>query len=325
MPNISVVVPVYNAEEYLERCLQSILSQTLKDFELILVDDGSPDDCGLICDKYAEIDNRISVYHYPNQGVSAARNHGIEVSKGKWIAFIDSDDYVLPNYLQGLYQSAQRSNADLIMTGIKHVFENDLQQDIVREWSEITVKKENLDLLYKNNILQFQKGPVIKLFKNEVIRANSLRFNEQLSRGEDALFVYEYLLHVNVISVSSGSDYVYCRRGGSLLSQRLASFKKELYAYECMKSIILQLLRQVEIKHPYPKQYLVYWFDRVINSLYKGEEKYNFRQRYKCLKSLDYKYYEAWKMPVSNNDMILKKLLCRKHVVLADMIEMLIS
>lgn len=325
MSLVSVIVPVYNVEKYLKRCVDSILAQSFSDFELILVDDGSTDSSGAICDQFAEIDDRISVQHNTNQGASAARNHGIDAARGEWITFIDSDDYVLPDYLYSLYQATLKSDTDLVMTGIKLVYENEPDKEVVREWQESVVKKENLDELYESNILQYQKGPVIKLFKKEIIKKNGLCFNERLSRGEDALFVYGYLLHANVLSVASGANYVYYKRSGSLMSQKLASFETELYAYECMKSTILQLLGQVEIRHPYPKRFLVYWFDRVLNSLHSGEKKYSFNERQKCLRSLDLKYYQAWKKPVSRNDMILKTLLCKKQFVLYDVIVRLFS
>lgn len=325
MIKVSVIVPVYNVEKFLKRCVDSILAQSFTNFELILVDDGSTDGSGEICDQYAEIDDRVSVKHHTNQGASAARNHGIDAARGEWITFIDSDDYVLPDYLHNLYQASLKSETDLVMTGIKLVHENEPDKVVVREWRESVVKKENLDELYEGNILQYQKGPVIKFFKKDIIKKNGLCFNERLSRGEDALFVYEYLLHANVFSVATGANYVYYKRSGSLMSQKLASFETELYAYECMKSTILQLLGQVEIKHPYPKHFLVYWFDRVLNSLRSGEKKYSFKERLKCLRSLDFEYYKAWKEPVSRNDMILKTLLNRKLFVLYDVIVRLFS
>ncbi len=102
---ISVIVPVYNVERYLHRCIDSILAQTLKEFELILIDDGTPDRSGAICDEYAARDNRISVIHQANAGVSAARNAGLEVAEGTWATFIDSDDWVAPEYLETIYKA----------------------------------------------------------------------------------------------------------------------------------------------------------------------------------------------------------------------------
>ena len=110
---ISVIVPVYKSEKYLDRCVDSILSQTLTDFELILVDDGSPDSSGKLCDECAERDGRIKVLHRKNGGAAAARNDGLDMVSGAWIAFIDSDDWVHPDYLRTLYEAAEQQHADL--------------------------------------------------------------------------------------------------------------------------------------------------------------------------------------------------------------------
>lgn len=115
MPQISVIVPVYQAEAYLDSCIQSILSQTFTDWELILVDDGSPDRSGAMCDAYAFRDPRIQVLHQTNQGQAAARNHGLAQATGKWICFVDSDDLIHPQMLQRLYQAVQEGNARMSM------------------------------------------------------------------------------------------------------------------------------------------------------------------------------------------------------------------
>lgn len=111
---ISVVVPIYKSEAFLGRCVDSILAQTFKDFELILVDDGSPDQCGAICDEYAKKEDRIRVVHQKNGGAAAARNAGIDVAAGAWIAFVDSDDWVHPDYLRVLYNVAVQQSADIV-------------------------------------------------------------------------------------------------------------------------------------------------------------------------------------------------------------------
>lgn len=113
MPQISVIVPVYKVEQYLSACVDSILTQTFRDFELILVDDGSPDSCGAMCDAYAAQDPRVRVIHQPNGGLSAARNSGIELAKGDYIAYVDSDDYVSNRYLELLLQRITESNAEI--------------------------------------------------------------------------------------------------------------------------------------------------------------------------------------------------------------------
>ena len=118
MPKISAIVPVYKAEAYLKDCVDSILSQSFSDFEIILVDDGSPDNCGALCDAYAAAESRISVIHQENQGQAAARNHAMEQAKGEWICFVDSDDMIHPQMLQVLYDAAQQSGADIAVCGM---------------------------------------------------------------------------------------------------------------------------------------------------------------------------------------------------------------
>ena len=116
---ISVIVPVYGVEKYLPACIESILSQTFTDFELILVDDGSPDDCPRLCDEAAKRDARIRVIHQANAGLSAARNAGIEIARGQWLSFVDSDDFVAPTFLQALYEAAQKAEADCSLCSIQ--------------------------------------------------------------------------------------------------------------------------------------------------------------------------------------------------------------
>lgn len=117
MPTISVIVPVYNAQKHIHRCVDSILAQTFTDFELILVDDGSPDNCGAICDEYAAKDSRIRVIHQENQGQAAARNHAVAVACGEWVCFVDSDDMIHPQMLEHLYRAAQEPNVGISVCG----------------------------------------------------------------------------------------------------------------------------------------------------------------------------------------------------------------
>ena len=124
MPQVSVIVPVYNVEKYIRRCVDSILAQTFEDFELILVDDGSPDNCPAICDEYAAKDNRVRVIHQENGGVSGARNAALNVATGEYIAFCDSDDWWETGFLESMVSSAHSSRADMVMTGYRAVDDN---------------------------------------------------------------------------------------------------------------------------------------------------------------------------------------------------------
>ena len=114
-PKISIIIPVYNVERYLQQCIDSILTQTFTDFELLLIDDGSTDGCSAICDEYAEKDDRIRVIHKPNSGISSTRNRGIDEACGEWLIFLDSDDaWANPNCLQKLYSYTKKLNLDLV-------------------------------------------------------------------------------------------------------------------------------------------------------------------------------------------------------------------
>ena len=323
MPKISVVIPVYNTECYVARVIYSVLAQSFTDFELILVDDGSTDASGDICDRFASKDSdKVRVMHTENKGVSSARNCGIDLASGKWITFIDSDDYILPQYLQNLYSNAEKFRSDFVVTGIVRRYEEKPIDDVVREWPECVVTRDEISKLYELGIMQYQKGPVIKLFKREILNEYGIRFDERLSRGEDALFVYTYLLHCSRISVAPGTNYIYCLRDGSLMSQIMAPFQTELYGYERMKSVLLNL---TNISHPYPRHYLVYWFERVINSIYSIGNSYSFDNRMKFLKQLDFSYYEKWKEPVSWKENVNKQLLCGKHFLLYDILSKLLK
>ena len=121
---LSIIVPVYNVEKYLRECVDSILNQTFTDFELILVDDGSPDNCPQICDAYAEQDNRVRVIHQKNGGLSAARNAGIEAARGNWLGFIDSDDFIAPDFYEKLYKAARDADADCAICGVQWTAED---------------------------------------------------------------------------------------------------------------------------------------------------------------------------------------------------------
>lgn len=323
MPKISVIIPVYNTEGFVSRVIESVMAQTFTDFELILVDDGSKDASGEICDRFsAKHSGKIRVEHTENHGVSSARNCGIDLATGEWITFIDSDDYVLPQYLQNLYSNAEKFNSDFVMTGIVRTYEEKPIGDVLREWPECVVTRDKIEKLYEEEIMQYQKGPVIKLFKREILNDNHIRFDERLSRGEDALFVYTYLLHCQVMSVAPGAYYMYCLRDGSLMSQIMAPFQTELYGYEQMKTVLLNL---TEISHPYPRHYLVYWFERVINAIYSIGNSYGFSDRLKFLKQLDYSYYKQWKEPVSWKENINKQLLCGRHFLLYDVLSKLLK
>lgn len=150
MPDISVIVPVYNAEAFLPECIDSILSQTFSDFEIILVEDGSPDHCGIICDDYAARHDRISVIHQENQGQAAARNHAMSQAKGSWICFVDSDDLIHPRMLEALYGAARTSGAPISMCEMLEAvtLPEDFRNDREIRFETLSLEEETLLALH---------------------------------------------------------------------------------------------------------------------------------------------------------------------------------
>jgi glycosyltransferase involved in cell wall biosynthesis len=179
MPVISIIVPVYNVEPYLRRCIDSILAQTFKEFECILVDDGSPDACPVICDEYAKKDNRIVVMHQENKGVSAARNAGLDVAKGEWIGFVDSDDWCESIMLEELVAIIVKNNSSQIIAYDFFVENRKKQYNILHN---ISVKE------YIKNIIRGNWGVVWRhLVRIELIK--KYRFDINITHGEDYILI----------------------------------------------------------------------------------------------------------------------------------------
>lgn len=224
---ISVIVPVYNAEQYLPHCVDSILSQSFTDFELILVDDGSPDNCGKICDEYEKKDSRVRVFHQANGGASSARNVGIENAHGKFLCFIDADDTVAPHFLNELVLDIElEDNIDLVIQGSRKFFSNGSTQDFVPK-SKISCVSEDDELFYSINRFL---GPVSKLFRYNIIEQYHLLFDTNLVVAEDYDFLLRYLNRVNKIHASDKVNYFINSHEGSL-SSRIYSFEQEFLVF----------------------------------------------------------------------------------------------
>lgn len=211
MPKISVIVPVYNTEQYLHRCIDSILAQTFTDFELLLIDDGSKDSSGKICDEYAAKDSRVRVFHKENGGVSSARNLGLDNAQGDWISFVDSDDWIKPNYLECMITL---SDADLVISSFEII-------DNIEKWdnhieNRTYHKKELKEFVSQYIYTATLCSPWCKLFKKKLV--NTLRFNHCISFAEDTIFVFEYLCNTNIVQCIENYGYQYQRGGNESLS-----------------------------------------------------------------------------------------------------------
>lgn len=191
---ISVIVPVYNTEKWLPRCIESVLSQSFGDFELLLVDDGSNDGCSVMCDEYAAIDNRIRVFHKKNGGASSARNLGLKEAKGEWICFVDSDDEFLPNGLQVMADGIS-DEVSMVMAGYCEYEDDRLMIDtsVMKMNGGVIDRNEALLMMYPSEDKVYMGYSVAKLFNRELVNRSGASFNEKITIKEDTLFVVAYL------------------------------------------------------------------------------------------------------------------------------------
>lgn len=205
---ISIIVPVYNTEQYLSECLDSVLAQQFEDWECLLINDGSTDNSGTICDLYAKKDSRFRVFHTANYGVSFARNRGVENASGKYIAFVDSDDTIDNNYLFTLHQATECTDAELIVCGMKLISPSEMKINIANR-GFVFIKNEDSNRFIELCRKFLLYGPVVKLYRSDIINKNKIRFPLGVQYGEDLIFNLEYLEHVFRIQVLDLPGYNY--------------------------------------------------------------------------------------------------------------------
>lgn len=214
MCEISIIVPVYNVEKYLEKCVDSILNQTFKDFEVILVDDGSPDNSGTICDQYAEADSRVRVIHKENGGLSSARNAGIDVARGKYLGFIDSDDYIAEDMYELLYNNIVREKADLSICGIYDVYDD--KKIIEKERIQQTVSSlEAMKIIFEGNNISVHA--VNKLYKRGLFSGVRYPVGKY---HEDSFIIVDLLDRCNNVVIDSQQKYYYLHRSESINTEK---------------------------------------------------------------------------------------------------------
>lgn len=209
-PKISIIVPVYKAEKYLHRCVDSIISQTMQDFEVLLINDGSPDRSGEICDEYAVRDERIKVVHQQNAGVSSARQKGLDKAQGEYVIHADPDDWVESNMFEELYKKAKEENADMVICDF---FINTDKKQI---YSSQLVSTDNHNKVLSELLLQNIHGSCCnKLIKSEIIRQYNLKFPQEISLWEDLFFNCNLLLYDIKISYLDKAFYHYDKYSNS--------------------------------------------------------------------------------------------------------------
>lgn len=215
-PLISIIVPVYKVEKYLNRCVLSIVNQTYDNLEIILVDDGSPDQCPFMCDEWAKKDKRIKVIHKKNGGLSDARNVGMRAASGELIGFVDSDDWIAPDMYQYLYERMNADNSDISTCGVKMVWDNDTpSQMLTRSGSCVLNKKEAMEALIDESWI---KQPVwYKLYKTQIIQNIFFPVGKY---HEDAFWSYQVIGMANRVTVSDHLGYFYRQRNDSIMGEK---------------------------------------------------------------------------------------------------------
>ena len=214
---VSVIVPIYNSQRYLARCFDSIINQTESNLEIILVDDGSTDDGGRICDAYAEKDKRFHVIHKENGGVSSARNSGMEMMSGDYCCFVDSDDYIFENYISVLLNNIKSYRCDISVCGLSSRNMAESSEGV----SVLDGRAAQLSLFNESGGIKGYIGG--KLFKTDIIKKNNIKFDENQTLAEDLLFIFDYLAccrNENAVCVSEDKLYYYENSSMGALTRR---------------------------------------------------------------------------------------------------------
>lgn len=264
MALVSIIVPVYNVEKYLKRCIESLRKQTLKDIEIILVDDGSPDNCPVICDEFCKIDKRIKVIHKQNGGLSSARNAGMKVAKGKYIGFIDSDDTANPTMFEDLANTIQKENVDFVMSDYIRIEKNEHHFLKTLSIAGGKYSKEDIiSLIFPNLIMgsNIDYGPLLSvchcLYDSAFLKKHDIKFDEEVRWSEDNIFssivgyyaesfyylkgkgLYNYFQNPGTITTSykKGAWDVYCT-----MNKHLKEFFKDKTDYDFSNQLKLHLI-----------------------------------------------------------------------------------
>lgn len=288
---VSIVVPVYNTAEYLPACLDSILAQSFTDFELILVDDGSTDDSLRICEAYAFRDARIRVFHQQNAGVSAARNLGVEQAQGDWLCYVDSDDVVLPAYLQDMLEAADAEDC-LVMGNISDSrMKGLITSDVVLEGEAMVC------YMLSHNILNLS-GPVAKLYNRATLVKYGIRFPQDIHYGEDMLYFLQYLNHIGRVAFRQSELYQVTMREGSL-SRGYYPFESEYACFETCLSEMTTFASRLPLSDA--EKTAVVWRNRTaqfflhsVKSVYALSNAYAWSEQMRRLQSIPVAYYRSF-------------------------------
>lgn len=280
---LSIIIPVYNSDQYLHECLDSVRSQTFSDFEVWLIDDGSKDNSGKICDEYVKNDFRFHVIHQKNGGVSQARNVGITKARGKKIAFVDSDDTLLPTCFQRLMEQSV-NDVGIVIAG----YGGERKTNIVKE--DVILEGEEMKRYFIENGIFSQSGPCQKIFLTSVIRNNNIFFPVDVHMGEDMIFFVKYMNCVNSAALVASNEYHVRSHEGSL-STKYYSYESERKCFDIWHSEISIFV--TDIHYSETEKEKAVWktrtlgtFLRTLECLYKANTDFTFVDKLKILNSI---------------------------------------
>lgn len=265
-PKVSIIIPVYNVEKYIKRCVNSLLAQTLKDIEIILVDDESSDKSPELCDELASNDNRIKVIHKQNEGAGLSRNAALKIATGEYIGFVDSDDFVDPLMFETLYNTAEEFGSDLVLSGVRFVDGNMFESkgdSVLKEYFNGTTHFETTEQLnelrmgivgakpFEPDDSKYGMSIWKNLFRHSVIKENNLKFqSEREMLSEDALFMIDFIANTRKATGLKEVFYNYCRNGESISK----SYKKDRFE----KSLVFVSETEKRFGDIDPKEYKIY-------------------------------------------------------------------
>lgn len=308
---VSVIVPVYKAEKYLRKCIESVLQQTFHDIELILIDDGSPDCSGEICNEYEQQDHRIKTIHQINAGEGYARNSGLKIARGEWVTFLDSDDYIRPNYINDLVKAQKEVEADIVISGMDRIYDDGSIETLHVLNADQTIKGNLFETILKNDLIN--NGYIAgKLYKSSFIKDANIKFTS-LKLKADQLFFFSYLSHVNKIAFRSFHDYCY-RQLDSSMSHLNFDFNLNL-------SRVMDFYREVR-KTDFGDSRINHYLtlnslDGPIGKLYSQGE-LNRKERIQHLKLIDKSAYWYTRQIKNYKDFLITALLCCHAYTLYD-------
>lgn len=320
MKKVSVILPVYNAKDTVQDTIDSVLGQTLDNFELIIIDDGSDFETKKILDNNT-YHTQIRLISQVNRGVSAARNVGIDNAGGKYLFFIDSDDIIESDLLENLYDYSEKNNLDLACSEFEEINSTKLQYRDIHENDAIATNDKEFSLLQERLFLQ---SACAKLFKREIISRKKIYFPEDMALGEDLYFVYSYIIFVDRVGIVSKSKYVVQNINDFSLSKRYVDNLEESLVKQ------VQIRNKFEIMHPYTTlkyykthvDFSFYQLTLYITNLYKLKSNLNYFQKRYMLKGFLLRHKEWWniqdvdKKPKSKKDKFMYYIVSSNNITI---------